>query len=597
MRAIDVLRQAKYRLFPNTAPTFPVDAWGDPSYEKWFFANRPSESELETQKIAKFNYEPLFSIIVPLFKTPIDYLSAMAESVLAQTYGRFELILVNASPEDADLMAAIEAIVDFDPRVKEVRLDCNYGIAENTNRGIEAATGDFLCFLDHDDFLEPNLLFEYAKAVNEQPNIDVLYCDEDMVEVDGSRIRYVHPLFKPAYSPELLLCKNYIIHMMAIRSEIARKIPKPDSSYDGAQDYNMILRSTNAARRVFGVQKVLYHWRISEESTAANPHAKPYSRRAYRKSAFARIREELPSGTIVSSGIINIHNVWFDNNAPLPVSIVVDCNDDPRSLTVFLEELEEACNFAELEIVPVTKTPSSDFVVTADVTVRPMLAVGGNRFERLNAAVAQASGDYVLLVSSRDVLSSPKAVEQLVGFCMHPEIGVVAAKCLYADNSVKSYGIAVTPERIMPLYRGYPDEFPGYQCNTRAFQNASAVSWQGMMVEKELFRRIGGFSTGYQGETVCADFGQKVLREGLRIVQTPTVKIQTNEMAPERRYDCIANSLEFTELDLKVFDERWPGVRRAGDPFFSGNFDQASEYCQIPKANGKGIGGRKGVNR
>lgn len=585
MRLTESLRRIKRKFFPSKYEYFPVDAWTDSGYEDWFLASRASAEELEIQRKTKFGYNPKFSIIVPLFKTPIDYLTMMAESVLSQTYENLELILVNASPEEEELAAAIQAVIDFDERVHVVSLDGNYGITENTNYGIDAATGDFIGFLDHDDFIEPNLLFEYARALNEDESIDVLYCDEDMVEIDQQGIHHLHPLFKPEYSPELLLCKNYMIHLMTIRAEIVREIERPDASYDGSQDYNMALKSTQLARQAHGVQKVLYHWRIHEGSTATNPESKLYTRRAGRKAAFSRIQDEFPGGKIVASGIRNNHNVWMDCAKSPKVTLIVDCADAPDRFGEFLESLIQANAYQALEIIPV----NADIAIDAphdpkEGEIRPMTVREKKQFERLNAAASLSTGDFLVFLKASDFFVTPDAIEQLAGICGHGQIGVVASKCLYVDDSVMSFGMAVTPERIMPLYRGYPDEFPAYQCNTRSFQNVSAVDWRGMIVSRELFAKLGGFDATYEGPIGGADFCQKVLREGLRIVQTPTVKVQTNMLPPEGRYDCIANSKDFTEKDLELFDSKWPGVRMAGDPYFNRNFDQSSEYCQIAGA-------------
>lgn len=581
MAVLDSLRRLNHRFRVDSGPgCFPTDAWTDPAYEQWFHAHRVQPCELARQRESHFEYRPKFSIIVPLYKTPIDYLTTMVESVLAQSYDNLELLLVNASPEDSDLAAAVEAIVDFDDRVIEVRLEGNRGITENTNCGIDAAAGDFLCFLDHDDFLEPDLLYEYARALNEQPDIDMLYCDEDMVEVDGGRVRHVHPIFKPAYSPEFFLCKNYVLHLLTVRADVARSIERPDSRYDGTQDYNMALRVAKRARRVHGVQKVLYHWRISEQSTATNPDAKPYSKRAYRESAFARMSELLPTARMALSGIPNIHELWFDVVDGPRVSIVVDCAEAPDSLDAFIEAFDQASSYVDCEIVPVSGE-SGPFSFEADSRVASPVVCAGNRYARLNAGAHAASGDYILFLSSADVFATPMALSQLTGLCEGDGIGAVAAKCLYSDYSVMNYGIAVTPERIMPLYRGYPDDFPAYQCNTRAIQNVSAVSWRGMMVSRALFQELGGFDTRYEGEIGSADFCQKVLNAGLRVAQIPTAEIQTGEAAPEKRYDCMANAEEFTRGDTGLFDSLWPGVRQAGDPYFNRNLDQSSEYFQI----------------
>lgn len=545
---------------------FPRDAWGQRGFNQWFESHKVTPEELAVQRATKFDLEPKFSFIVPLYKTPLDYLEKMVVSVLQQSYGNFELVLVNASPEMEMLAGAVEAICSLDDRVVEVRLDGNYGITENTNRGIAVATGDFLSFMDHDDFIEPDLLFEYVRAINENPDIDVLYCDEDLVEVSADgKVDHVHPLFKPAYSPELLLCKNYIVHLMTIRADIVHEMPTPDATYDGAQDYNMVLYATSAARAIKGVQRILYHWRMSEQSTAAKPHAKPYSQRAYRKSAFNRISSEYPNGKIIGSGIINIHNVWFELDEKAPrVSMIVDCGSEETTdadLQAFKESFDQTNSYENVEMI--------------------LTEPQANTYARLNAAARKATGEYLFFVSAEDTILTADSIEQLLGLCMNPRIGAVAAKVLYVDYTLKNYGIAVTNQAIMPLNRGFPDEFPAYQCNLRAFQNYSAVSWEGMMVQREDYLAAGGFCEEYESLVGAADFCHRLLENGLRIVQVPTVKMQTSEKAPEKPFDSAGNAHDFSSLDVVLFDETWPGVLEAGDPYFNSNFDQASEYYRF----------------
>lgn len=545
---------------------FPIDAWEQKGFAEWFEAHKATEEDLALQRAASFAFAPTFSIIVPLFETTHEYLSRMVVSVLEQTYPHIELILVNASPENNRLVAEVEAICEMDERVIEVRLDGNHGITENTNYGIAAATGDFMSFMDHDDFIEPDLLYEYVKVLNKDPEVDVLYCDEDLVEVDEKgTVHHVHPLFKPAYSPELLLCKNYIVHLMTIRSDIVRSMLKPDSSYDGAQDYNMILCATAKARAVQGVQRVLYHWRMSEQSTAAKPHAKPYSQRAYRKSAYNRISSEYAGGRIVGSGIINIHNVWFERDESLPsVSVIVGCGPQgatDEELRSFKERFAQTNAYENVELLFTKQAP--------------------NTFARLNAAASKAKGEYLLFISVNDTLLTAQPIEQLMGLCANPEVGAVAAKVLYVDYRVKNYGIAVTKQSIMPLYRGYPDDFPAYQCNARAFQNFSAVSWEGMMVSRENYRACEGFCEEFDSLVGAADFCHRLLVRGLRIVQVPTVKLQSSESSPAEPYDHEDNARDFAQDDIALFDRKWPFVRSAGDPYYNVNFDQSSEYYQF----------------
>ncbi|RDB58965.1 hypothetical protein C1878_15845 [Gordonibacter sp. 28C] len=563
--------------------SFPIDAWSDPAYQTWFENNRASAAELDGQRGARLAYEPFFSLIVPLYKTPLDYLHVMVGSVLAQTYGNFELVLVNASPENEELAAEVEKYRMHDDRVKTVLLPDNLGITENTNYGIAEASGDFLCFLDHDDYLEPDLLYEYAKALNNDPDIDVLYCDEDLVSFEKGRFVHLHPLFKPSYSPELLLCKNYIIHLMTIRRHIVDKMPTPNAQYDGAQDYNMVLYATSHAKKVHCVQKILYHWRISKNSTAANPDAKPYSRRAYRLSAQNQLDRKWPRARIVSSGIVNIHNLWFAAEHSVKISIIVDCVSQ-AALDHFVEMFNQTNSYRNFEIIAVSTAHLHATKLLASQSFFSVLSdANSSVFSRFNKGAEHASGEYLLFVDGGCFFLTPEPLEQLLSLCEGEGVGAVAPKSLFCDGSTMCYGIAVTSKRIMPLYRGYPDDFPGYQCNLRAFQNFSAVAYRGMLTPKKQFSQVGGFNELFEGEIGTADYCKRLARTGCRVVQTPTVKIQSSERSEESRYENDSNAPDFTEADTALFDRLWPGERAKGDPYVNRNLDQSSCYMQIAK--------------
>lgn len=561
---------------------FPIDAWTDARYADWFERFRAKDSDLEDQRGARFPWEPTFSFIVPLYKTPLPYLRDMAESVLGQTYGKLELVLINASPEDAELKTALQAYVENDARVKVVQLEANYGITENTNYGLAAAEGDFVCFLDHDDFIEPDTLFEYVSALDRDSGIDVLYCDEDMVVEGDGGFRHLNPLFKPSFSPELLLSKNYIIHLMTIRKSIVDNMPTPDARYDGSQDYNMLLYATSRARKVHGVQKVLYHWRISDASTATNPDSKPYSRRSARLAIQNQLKRSSLDARIVASGVASLYNLWFDSSSERKISVVVRCGFEPLDVARFVEWFEQTNSYGRYELIVVASNRSA-------LPKEPLFAQGccivadegEGLFACFNRGARSASGDYLLFMDDRCSFLTAEPLEQLSGMCSLQGIGAVAPKTLYADGATKCFGIAITPKRIMPLYRGYPDDFPGYQCNTRAFQNCSAVSYQGLFTPAKVFFEAGGFDERFEGDVGSADYCVRLCNLGYRIVQMPTVKIESEEKSPQERYDNGLNAPDFSEADIARFDEKWPGFRSKGDPFFNKNLDQGSSYFQV----------------
>lgn len=568
---------------------FPIDAWTDPSYEAWFKRQAVSADGIKSQieQSKEFPYQPKFSFIVPLYKTPLDYLHVMADSVLSQTYSNLELVLVNASPENEALAKEVEQYCARDSRVIHVPLDDNYGITENTNEGLAVATGDFCCFLDHDDFIEPNCLYEYVAALNDDKTIDVLYCDEDIVALSEEGPRFQNPLFKTAYSPELLLCKNYIFHFMAIRRELILAMPRPSKEFDGSQDFNMVAWCAEHARRVCNIEKVLYHWCMSSTSTALEPDSKPYVRVACRKTIEGELSRRNIAGSIMSSDIAGIHTIWFAQSAGKSLSVIVDCTDraqgwvNDRPVERFIDYFFQNRMKQDIELILINageNIQEREGVCIKQISVEVQKT---SQFTCFNQAASISSQEYLLFLDAGCSFLSAEPLIQLVEMCSCEGIGVSSPKVLYRNGINKSYGVAMTPERIMPLYRGYDDTFPGYQCNLRAFQNSSACGIQGLCTRKSLFNSLGGFDESFKGEIGAADYCKRVRDAGYRMAQMCTVKLEVDEPCPQPRYDCATNAMDYSEVDLIRFDRKWPGFRDKGDSCLNRNLNQGSSYFQI----------------
>lgn len=561
---------------------FPIEAWDDERYDHAFEQMKAQPDELKAQCIAAFGCEgPTFSIVVPLFKTSHEFLQDMAESVLAQTYPRFELILVNASPDLPTLKEWIAEYATRDSRVKVVKLDDNYGITENTNRGITAATGDFVCFMDHDDWIEPDTLFEYAAAIQANNNIDLLYCDEDLVVKERGAWRHQHPLFKPEFSPELLICKNFAVHLLTVRKTLVDSLPTPGSEFDGAQDYNMTFMAAEQARSIHHVAKVLYHWRMSEGSTAANSAAKPYGKRAYRLSAQHHLERTESQGSIVGSGIVNIHNIWFHPSNVMKVSIVVTNIDGQNSaFNAFIEAFNQNNTYENIELVLASASDNALGLSLKNGVTRLIHARShSSMYERFNAGAREASGDVLVFLDANCQFVSAEPVEQLLGLLSRDGVGIVAPKVLFADYTVKAYGIGVSGKGIVPLYRGYALDYPSYQCNMRAFQNTSAVGYQGLAVKRNTFDALGGFDGGFSGEIGSVDLCRRLTESGLRIATSCTTLLLTAESSPIRPF--LGDYPDFSPEDIDRFFVKHPSARDELDPYRSPYLDLSSGYPVI----------------
>ena len=252
-------------------------------YGPWYEAYRPDEETLEKQRKRKFSDGPLISIVVPAYLTPERFLRQMLDSLLAQTYENWELCLANGSPEDPDMQTVLRSYAEMDRRIRYQDLKENLGIAENTNAAFAMAEGDFIALLDHDDLLAPNALYEIAAALEEHPEADVIYTDEDKVTTDLSE--HFQPHLKPDFNLDLLRSNNYICHFLVMDADLMKKLAfRPEC--DGAQDYDLVLRAVSEVlaadgrsgeERILHIPRVLYHWRCHEASTAANPHSKKYA--------------------------------------------------------------------------------------------------------------------------------------------------------------------------------------------------------------------------------------------------------------------------------------------------------------------------------
>jgi len=244
-------------------------------YKKWRLQHIPTRRELKEQQETEFNYRPCFSIVVPLYKTPENYLESLVNSVKQQTYENWELCLSDGSGIDSPLKEILSRFEKGDDRIKIIHNKKQLRISANTNEALKAATGDFVIFADHDDLLSPDALFECAKALNKNRSIDLLYSDEDKVTMNGKT--YFNPHFKSDFNIDQLRSTNYISHLFIAKRSILDQVGHLNPEFDGSQDYDLILRCVEYTQNIHHIPKVLYHWRAHKDSTADNPENKLYA--------------------------------------------------------------------------------------------------------------------------------------------------------------------------------------------------------------------------------------------------------------------------------------------------------------------------------
>ncbi|MDD3485995.1 MAG: glycosyltransferase family 2 protein, partial [Atopobiaceae bacterium] len=561
----------------------------DPDYNDWFIHNhRSNPRSISLQRTVSFDIQPTFSIVVPLYHTPLTFLDEMIQSVLSQTYSRFELILVNSTTEDLDLTLAVDKYAKSDKRIKVISLNTNLGITENTNAGIRSATGDFIAFLDHDDILEPDILYQYVVGINEYPTTDLLYCDEDKVQ-DGV---YSAPNLKPDFDWDRLYSFNYVCHMLTVRSSVLNTLELPGSEFDGAQDYHMTLRVAEKARNIFHARKVLYHWRIHDGSVASNADAKSWTSDAGTlaiQTHFDRIGVHAHvTARDISPNTYKVNYELFDK--PL-ISIVIPNKDASAYLKRCLDSILHGTSYDNLEIIVVENNSSEpetfeyyDQVVKDDPRVKVLRYQGEFNYSAINNwAVDQSTGEYVILLNNDIKVISPDWIEQMLGHFLEKRVGIVGAKLLFPDNTVQHAGVRMRPAGPNHIFLRYPSDMPGYLSYNLVCRQCSAVTGACLMVSREAFDDVGGLDVGFRVAFNDVDFCLRVGATGRSVVWEPDALLYHYESVSRGLDDLDNTKLLRLKKESGTLQSRWPEGFTGEDPFSSVSFDYETLYCALRK--------------
>lgn len=448
-----------------------------------------------------------FSIIVPLFNTPVSFFWDMVNSVEEQVYENWELILVNASPNNAALSDELARLSDS--RVKVVPLTENKGIAENTNAGIEAASGDYIVFFDHDDTLDRFALYRYAERISIHPETDALYCDEDFLNEDGE---YVDPHYKSDLNLDLLRVHNYITHLLCVRVSFVKDLMLR-KSFDGAQDYDFLLRLCERTKNIFHVREVLYHWRISDSSTAKSAGNKNYADEAGKRALQEHLdRCGLNAVAELTDTPCFYHVSYAIKDEPL-VSIVIPNKDSVEVLRRCIDSIESKTSYSSYEILIIENNSVEketfeyyDSVCATFDNVRVATWEGPFNYSAINNyGVGMTNGEYLLFLNNDTEVIEPNWLSSMLGFCQRDDVGAVGAKLLYPDNTVQHAGVLMiycNSENEMGgpihVFNNIDRDDPGYMRRAVISQDLSAVTAACMMTKRSIFEQLGGFNESFE---------------------------------------------------------------------------------------------------
>lgn len=567
----------------------------DVPYGPWFENHKAGSEELDRQsrQEKKFAYRPLISIVVPLFQTPEQYLIEMMDSVRTQSYGNWQLCLMDATPSDE-----VEGVVSHycnqyqETRISYVHLEENQGIAGNTNAGLEYATGEWIGFLDHDDLLAPEALYEIAALLNLDADVEAVYSDEDQVESSRYGLKHINPHFKPDFSIDLLRSNNYITHFFCVKRSLQKKVGGFRSEFDGAQDYDFILRCTEAAKKIGHVPKVLYHWRVHSNSTSDNPLSKTYAYEAGKRAVEEHLARMGQKGEVSQLLHFGFYRIKYAVENEALVSILIPNKDQVETLQRCITSIQNSTyrNY-EIIIIENNSVEQETFEYyrkllggSLDKNGGEGLLPGGQRvciaiWEKgfnysaiNNFGASYAKGEYFILLNNDVEIITKDWIEEMLGNCMRPEVGIVGARLYYPDNTVQHAGIVVGIDGIAAnmfpcLRRGQE----GYFHRAALQLNYSAVTAACMMVSREAFDKVRGMEEGLAVAFNDVDFCLRVIREGYLVVYHPFVEAYHYESKSRGQEDTKEKVRRFGE-EIEFFRTRWIDILKNGDPYYNPNF-------------------------
>lgn len=514
------------------------------SYKEWYEEHCPTKEELMRQREVEFSVQPLISIVVPTYQTPIPFLKDMIDSVRKQSYEKWELCIadgsLNGDENDTKVIRVREELNRYsmeDKRIKVVYLEENQGIAENTNQALALATGEYIGLFDHDDMLTPDALYEIVKAINDY-DYDVLYTDEDKISEDSHD--YKKPVFKPDYSPELLCANNYITHFFVAKKSIVDRLGGFRKEYDGSQDYDFIFRCVELAKKVGHVSKVLYHWRMHGGSVAGDPTSKMYAYDAGKKAIQSHYERVGIQANVEHMERLGLYHTEYKMIKQPLISVIVYGEDDEK------------------------KKRCSEWFKRKDYSNLEILASAGINVEEINALAEKARGSYLFFVSENLESVERDALQQMAGVLQIQNVGAVSGKVIGRKHTVEDAGVVFrTNGDLCKANYGIGDCDYGDMFRAKVMSNYSILSLNCFMTHKNTFEELGRFNKHFSLSFAAADYCLKLRMHGKRcVMQASTVWESKGSMKTG-----IINDEE-----RERFYKEWQEVLRMGDSYYNSNY-------------------------
>ncbi|MCD8215004.1 MAG: glycosyltransferase [Clostridiales bacterium] len=473
--------------------------------------NRPSETELRARSERRFIRGTKFSIVVPLYNSNPRYLEELIASVIAQTYGKWELLLIDGSPLSYSLgEETAMKYVKEEGRIKYRRLGGNLGISGNTNHGVSVSSGEYIVFLDHDDLLRRDALYRAAEAI-EQTGADFLYSDEMNFSEKPENVSAV--TLKPDFSKYTLFGINCIGHMCVVKKELYNKVGGLRREYDGSQDYDLVLRLSEKAKKIYHLPYVLYYWRIHSQSVASGIEAKDYCL----EKAKDAVKKHLEGMEIKAeigdiAGAESAYRLKYDFDRKQKVSLIVCFSGDEKAFERYMNNILDAVSENNVEIISVGGYNIFDGVYNISFSQEY------NFCKMANIGAREARGSLLMFLDGR-VLPKSGFLDELIPYASFEDVGCVGGKLIDRRGFIYALGYRLDPDKILePYLKGLAKNSIGYMRRLKIAGNCTCLLGGFMMVKKKDFIAVGGFDEMMGVISGGADLCLRLLNRGNNII-------------------------------------------------------------------------------
>lgn len=564
-----------YKKIFKYTPQEKFDLEENENYQKWIKKYEPKYDELEKQRETTFEYMPKISIVVPMYNTPEKYFKELLESITEQTYENWELCLADGSPEKAEYLE--DLIQPLGDKIKYKLLSENKGISGNSNEALKLATGDFIALLDHDDIIPKFALYEIVKTINENPDVDFIYTDEDKILEENEK--RISPHFKQDYAIDTLRSYNYICHFSIFKKELMDKLGGFNSEFDGSQDYDLILRATEQAKHIVHIPKILYNWRISSTSVASGAAAKPYAYEAAKRAILASIeRHGIQGAKVEDSRIIGLYKVTYPVKGEPKISIIIPNKDHKKDLKRCIKSiLKSTYKNYEIIIVENNSIEKNIFKYYKKLEKNPNIKIEKcemsifNYSKLNNYGASKANGEYFVFLNNDTKIITNNWLETIISNCQREEIGAIGAKLIYKNKRIQHAGVVLNLTGTAGHVNWNEKENnPGYFGRIMIQQNVSAVTGALLGVSKKTFDQVNGFDETFPIAYNDVDFCLKIQDIGKLITYNPYIEAYHYE-SQSRGYEDTEEKQKRLKKEENKLKKKWKKYFDVTDKYYSPN--------------------------